>query len=75
MEVDEATPGMQPSSNGTGGAFTTCEVKEQQAARVEVQDSKGEWYVWNQKKSKTTCVKLWPSVRKKQMRWALCQVL
>ena len=36
MEVDEATPGMQPSSNETDGGFRMCEVEEQQVARVEV---------------------------------------
>ena len=40
MEVDEVIPGMQPSSNETDGGFIMCEVKEQQAARVEVQSSK-----------------------------------
>ena len=36
-EVDEAVPGMQPSSNEADGGFIICEVEEQQAARVEVQ--------------------------------------
>ena len=65
----QATPGMQPSSNETNGGLIMCEVEEQQAARVEVQGPN--------KKSDTrgTSVKLWKSVRKKQMRWASCQVL
>ena len=41
MEVDEATPGLQPSGNETGGGFFyLCEVEERQEARVEVQGPK-----------------------------------
>ena len=36
MEVDEGAPGMQPSSNETGGGFTMCEVEDRQEACVEV---------------------------------------
>ena len=32
MEVDEAAPGMQTSSNDTDGGFTQCEVEERQEA-------------------------------------------
>ena len=37
MEVDEATPGMQPSRNETEGGFTMCEVEERQEARAKAQ--------------------------------------
>ena len=40
MEVDEAAPGMQPSSNETDGGFQKCEVEDRQDARVEVQGPK-----------------------------------
>ena len=61
MEVDEATPGKQPSNKETEGGFVICEIEEQQL-RVEIQGPR-------------RSVKLWQSVRKKLMRLALCLVL
>ena len=63
MEVNEATPGMQPSSNETHGGFVMCEVEERQEACVEVQGPR----------RGVTRVKLWQSVRKKQREWVSCQ--
>ena len=42
MEVDEAAPGMQTSSNETDGGLIMCEVEDRQEARVEVQGPKEE---------------------------------
>ena len=42
MEVDEVVPEIQPLRNETDGGFILCQVKEQQAARVEVQGQEEE---------------------------------